>query len=93
MNADAILVLPGGAGTLDQLLEVLTWHQLGLHRKPIFLLNVAGYWDPLLALVDHIVAQAFADPTLARAIESHASVDTLIDRLSARLYRRTLAET
>lgn len=61
MNADAIVTLPGGAGTLDELFEVLTWRQLGLHAKPILLLNVAGYWDPLIAAIRHLVDQGFAD--------------------------------
>ncbi|MBV1896548.1 MAG: TIGR00730 family Rossman fold protein [Rhodobacteraceae bacterium] len=65
MNADAVVVLPGGAGSLDELFEVLTWRQLGLHSKPVVLLNTAGYWSPLLALIDHVIAQGFADPELA----------------------------
>lgn len=65
MNADAVVVLPGGAGSLDELFEVLTWRQLGLHNKPVVLLNTAGYWSPLLALIDHVIAQGFADPELA----------------------------
>lgn len=64
MNADAVVVLPGGAGSLDELFEVLTWRQLGLHDKPILILNTEGYWDPLLTLVDHVIAQGFADPSL-----------------------------
>lgn len=64
MNADAIVVLPGGAGSLDEFFEVLTWRQLGLHRKPIYLLNVAGYWDKLIALTEHVVDEGFADQTL-----------------------------
>ncbi len=64
MNSDAIVVLPGGAGSLDELFEVLTWRQLGLHEKPILLLNTAGYWDKLLELLDHVIAQGFADPSL-----------------------------
>ena len=63
-NADAIAVLPGGAGSLDEFFEVLTWGQIGLHRKPIYLLNVENYWAPLLALVDHTIAEGFADATL-----------------------------
>ena len=55
MNADAIVALPGGPGTLDELFEVLTWRQLGLHAKPVLLLNVGGYWDPLLALLAGVV--------------------------------------
>ena len=51
MNADAIVTLPGGPGSLDELFEVLTWRQLGLHAKPVYLLNVAGYWGPLRALL------------------------------------------
>lgn len=93
MNADAVVVLPGGAGTLDQMLEVLTWRQLGLHRKPLFLLNVEGYWDPFLGLLDHMVASAFAEPNLLRYVEPHDTVAALVDRLSARLYRRPLAKT
>ena len=64
MNAEAVVVLPGGAGSLDELFEVLTWRQLGLHGKPIILMNVAGYWDPLVALVDHVIDQGFAAPSL-----------------------------
>ena len=64
MNCDAIAVLPGGAGSLDEFFEVLTWAQIGLHRKPIFLLDIAGYWQPLIALVDHAIAQGFADASL-----------------------------
>ena len=78
MNADAVIVLPGGAGSLDEFFEVLTWRQLGLHAKPILLLNIEGYWDPLVALIDHIIAEGFADadirdyvtvvPTVAAAL-------------------------
>ena len=64
MNADAVVVLPGGAGSLDELFEALTWRQLGLHSKPIYLLNINGYWDPLLALMDQITGQGFADASL-----------------------------
>ena len=64
MNSDAIVVLPGGAGSLDEFFEVLTWAQIGLHGKPIFLLNVAGYWTPLAALIDHVVTEGFADPSI-----------------------------
>ena len=64
MNCDAVVVLPGGAGSLDELFEVLTWRQLGLHNKPIILVNTKGYWGPLLSLVDHVVAEGFADETL-----------------------------
>ena len=64
MNAHAVVVLPGGAGSLDEFFEVVTWAQLGLHDKPILLVNVAGYWDPLVALIDHVIAEGFADASL-----------------------------
>jgi uncharacterized protein (TIGR00730 family) len=57
--ADAFLVLPGGYGTLEELLEVVTWAQLGLHAKPCILINTAGYWDGLLAFLDTAVAAGF----------------------------------
>lgn len=64
MNADAIVLLPGGAGSLDEFFEVLTWAQIGLHAKPIYVVNSDGFWGPLIALVDHIVAQGFAAPSI-----------------------------
>ncbi len=64
MNCDAVVVLPGGAGSLDELFEVLTWRQLGLHEKPIFIVNTNGYWDPLKQLMDHVTDRGFADKSL-----------------------------
>jgi uncharacterized protein (TIGR00730 family) len=64
MNSDAVVVLPGGAGSLDELFEVVTWRQIGLHSRPVFLLDVDGYWQPLLALIDHVIAEGFAAATL-----------------------------
>jgi uncharacterized protein (TIGR00730 family) len=58
--ADAFVVLPGGLGTLDETLEIITWKQLGLHDKPIVLVDVAGYWTPLLELIEHAVVSGFA---------------------------------
>ena len=60
-RADAFVLLPGGLGSLDEIIEVITWRQLGLHDKPIIVINIAGYWDPLLALIEHIIAQGFAN--------------------------------
>ena len=69
MNCDAVVVLPGGAGSLDELFEVLTWRQLGLHEKPIFILNTEGYWNPLRDLLDHVVAQGFADASVLEFLQ------------------------
>ncbi|MEM9967127.1 MAG: TIGR00730 family Rossman fold protein [Pseudomonadota bacterium] len=81
MNCDAVVVLPGGAGSLDELFEVLTWRQLGLHEKPIFLLNTAGYWNPLLALLDHVIDQGFAEPGLLEFIETLSDTDSLMSKI------------
>ncbi|MEL7344760.1 MAG: TIGR00730 family Rossman fold protein [Pseudomonadota bacterium] len=64
MNADAVVILPGGAGTLDEFFEGLTWAQIGLHKKPIFIVNTDGYWDSLILLLDQIIAEGFADASL-----------------------------
>jgi uncharacterized protein (TIGR00730 family) len=64
MNSDAVVVLPGGAGSLDEFFEVLTWRQIGLHAKPILLLDIDGYWQPLAALLDHVIAEGFAEDTM-----------------------------
>mgnify|MGYP000456694548 CR=1 FL=1 len=63
-NADAVVVLPGGPGSLDELFEALTWRQLGLHAKPILILNIEGYWDKLKELLEQVQDQGFADPSL-----------------------------
>lgn len=60
--ADAFIAMPGGFGTMDELFEVITWGQLGLHVKPIGLLNLDGYFDPLVGFIDHAVAQGFVRP-------------------------------
>lgn len=61
-KADAFCALPGGIGTLDETVEILSWKQLGLHNKPVVLLDLQGYWQPFIALMDHVVGQGFARP-------------------------------
>jgi uncharacterized protein (TIGR00730 family) len=85
MNSHAIVVLPGGAGSLDEFFEVLTWAQIGLHGKPIILLDVAGYWQPLTALIDHVIAEGFADASLRRHFTTVAEVEGLAETLRAAL--------
>ena len=63
-EADAVIALPGGPGTLDEFFEVLTWRQLNMHDKPIVLLNIDGYWQPLISLIDHTIANGFASSNL-----------------------------
>ncbi|MQP64805.1 TIGR00730 family Rossman fold protein [Niveispirillum sp. SYP-B3756] len=58
-RSDAFIVLPGGIGTLDEMFEIITWRQLQLHAKPVIIVNINGFWDPLLALMDHMQATGF----------------------------------
>lgn len=85
MNCDAVLVLPGGAGSLDELFEVLTWRQLGLHEKPVILVNINEYWDPLLTLLRHIVDQGFAGENVLEFVEAVPTARDALDRLSVQL--------
>lgn len=79
MNSDAIVLMPGGAGSMDEFFEVLTWAQLGRHEKPIIVVNLNGYWDPLVALLDHIVANGFADRSVK---DLYCVVETVDEALS-----------
>ena len=82
MNSDAVVVLPGGAGSLDEFFEVLTWAQIGLHAKPILLLDVNGYWQPLVRLLDHVIAEGFADAGLRKQFLCVPDVGALEGALS-----------
>lgn len=79
-QSDAFVVLPGGIGTLDETIEIITWRQLGLHDKPILLVNHEGYWATFLALIDHVVAEDFARPSTR---DLYAVVDDVRQVLSA----------
>ena len=81
MNADAIVMLPGGAGSLDEFFEAVTWRQLGLHDKPIYLLSINGFWRPLEALLEHVIKEGFADDSLQSLVTSVKSVDDLVAEL------------
>jgi uncharacterized protein (TIGR00730 family) len=81
--ADAFAALPGGFGTLDELLEQLTWSQLGLHAKPVGLLEVEGYWRPLIALARHATEEGFVREADLAAIAVAEDADALLDRLES----------
>ena len=81
-RADAFAILPGGIGTLDETFEILTWRQLGLHDKPIFLVDVAGYWQPLRDLLDHLVAQGFTQSLVPRLLEIVPNIAELMRALA-----------
>lgn len=82
-HADAFLTLPGGYGTLEEVSEVLSWNQIGLYRKPIGLLNVAGYFDGLLQFFDTMVGRGFLRPEGRSLAIADTDVDRLLDRLAA----------
>lgn len=79
--ADAFVAMPGGVGTLEELFEVWTWAQLGIHQKAIALLNVGGYFDPLLQFVQHARDEGFLRPQHASMLIVEASPSRLIERL------------
>ncbi len=82
-RADAFVALPGGLGTLEELLEVLTLKQLGYHDKPILLLDVAGFWQPLLATFDHLFELGFAKPEYAELWHVAGDLDGLFAYVDA----------
>ena len=82
-RSDAFVALPGGVGTLEELVEQLTWKQLGRHTKPILLANVDGFWEPLLALLAHMRATQFIRPTLDVDVQKAERVDDILPRLRA----------
>jgi uncharacterized protein (TIGR00730 family) len=94
--ADAFLVLPGGIGTLEEVVEMLSWSQLGLHRKPIGLLDVDGFWGPLVALLDHMTAERFVSvdhrQLLISAPEPVALLDAMEAWVAPKLRRRWLTD-
>ncbi len=80
-RSDAFVVLPGGLGTLDEAFEVVTWKQLRLHDKPVLIADIAGYWRPLLDLLQHIDGEGFVSGGHSRLIEVVDGVDDVMARL------------
>ena len=81
--ADAFIALPGGFGTFEELFEIITWGQLGIHNKPIGILNVEGFYDQFLALTDHAVSEGFIRPYYRELIVVASTVDELLDRIES----------
>lgn len=79
-EADAFIALPGGFGTLEELLEMVTWQQLGLHAKPVGVLNISGFYDHLIAFADHMVEEV---SQLIRFHESHLLANIILDIILA----------
>ncbi len=83
--ASAFVALPGGWGTIEELTEMLTWLQLGIHRKPIGLLNVDGYFDPFLAFAERMIDERFVRPEQRALLNVATTPEAIVDRLSAPL--------
>ncbi len=81
-RSDAFVALPGGSGTLDELFEIWTWRQLGIHHKPVGLLDLGGYWQPLLACLEHLVAEGFSGRTERDMLLVESDPGALLDRLA-----------
>ena len=92
--AEAFVALPGGFGTLEEFFEILTWGQIGLHRKPVGLLNVRAYFDPLLALVEHARAEGFIyaehRALFTQAAEPEALLEALLNHIPPEGLKRWL---
>ena len=80
--ADAFCTLPGGLGTLDETFEIITWRQLGLHDKPITILNLEGFWDPLLDLIDHQTEAGYVRPQHLGLFRVVNTVDSVFDAIA-----------
>src|SRR5207248_606670 len=85
--SDAVIALPGGTGTLDELFELFTWSQLGLHHKPIGLLDVGGYWQPLLRFLEHAVDERFLRAEHFHTLLVERYPEALLDRLASYEHR------
>ncbi len=82
-QSDGFIVLPGGLGTLDETFEILTWKYLGLHDKPVVLLNVNGFYDPLLKMIDHMMAEGFTPAHHRLMFKAVATVEELLPALQS----------
>lgn len=80
--ADGFIALPGGFGTLEEFCEIVTWVQLGLHRKPCGLLNVEGYYDGLLSFINHMMTESFVRPEYRSVVLTDSEADGLLDKFS-----------
>jgi hypothetical protein len=88
--SDAFLTLPGAYGTLDELFEVLTWNQLGIMTKPVGLLNINGFFDPLIRMLDHAVEERFLRPEHRAILQVDENIEKLIEKLNA--YKPVVAQ-
>jgi hypothetical protein len=79
--SDAFIAMPGGFGTFEELMETITWGQLGIHQKPVGLLNVAGYYDPMLQMIDRAIEEGFIQPRYRNLFVASSSIDELFEMM------------
>ena len=91
--ADGFAVLPGGIGTLDEAIEIITWQQLGLHSKPIAVLSVAEYWKVFESLIEQMIAQGFADAAIRDIFVVAGDVESLLATLEERATKQLAASS
>ena len=91
-RSDAFVVLPGGPGTLDEMFEILTWRQLGLHDKPLVVGNLDGYWNGLIAMIDGIIDARYARPSFRTYFEVVDTIDAILPRLRSAPASRTVPQ-
>ncbi|HLY54473.1 MAG TPA: TIGR00730 family Rossman fold protein [Stellaceae bacterium] len=83
--SDGFAVMPGGYGTLDEMFEIVTWRQLGLHRKPVVLVDLDGYWSPLVAMLDRMVEEGFVQPDARQLIQTVTGIEAVLPALEQAL--------
>lgn len=92
-HADAFVILPGGLGTMDEFFEVMTWRQLGLHNNPVIVVNVDGYWDKLVELIEGLIEKGFAQPSDRDALTVVNDVSEIPEALKAAPKERIIPHT
>ena len=92
-RSDAFVALPGGVGTLEEVVEQLTWQQLGRHSKPILFANVKNFWDPMLRLIDHMRSTGFIRPSIPVEILKAERVEDILPNLQAAAARMSGEDT
>ena len=81
-RSDAFVILPGGLGTLDETFEIITWKQLGLHDKPVIVVDAGGYWRPMLDMLEHMIGAGFARPEHLRLFRVVDAVESVFEALA-----------
>lgn len=79
--SDMFAILPGGFGTMDEMMEILTWHQIGLHTKPVFIFNQKNYWSPLLQMMEKAIEERFARPSNRDFYRIHDTLESLLEAI------------